>query len=710
MCGEATKKNICIVGAGPGGIQLGQYLSTSRSKELQDYVIFERAAVAGNFFTRYPVHRGLISINKRFHSPGHTWEYGFRQDWNSLIGRPDVAPVTNRSVDFFPHADVLVEYLRDFAQAQVDAGKIEFNTNVDQVKKLEGGGFDVYVRHTAAPASARTVRCTQVVMAHGLHVPSPMGNLKMGADLMTDYNDMPNWDKDRAWWEKKFTGKDVAIFGMGNSAMEVAQAILPLTAAVHMHGRGQQRYSDETHYPGDIRAGRRHILDHFQLKMGSTYHPGVTGDVHVMKCLGNKLCLFTTPEFETMEFVAGGRGSEQAAQIIKMLEEKTKAGTLAKGEWEHKTAEYNQKRFDRAFNRNGVIKKDYRRMKLLMHTAQSYDTLQISLKALAKHQDLLDLFAKHRPVLTSDDARDPFDVIIRCTGWRHNMSVYHESNQPKLLPNGKHAMVTSNYESVNVPGLFFAGTMAHGPDFRKSAGGFIHGFRYSSRALLRVLERRLGYDWAAQTEYSLPTQRVKLEEKIFKRIATSSGPYHMFGGALVDAVVLMPNCTAVYFEEIPSKYLQEEFGNLPRMVWLFDYGDNDERERDEWELHPDVQYHQKAYLDGFLHPIFSFYGAGDTEPKYKAHMHADFFTRFNGAVAHHETMSQFLLQSMHDSFKSNPTCMALGGAKIVFGPKAGGCAFGVCAATSSAGGEDNQQGDDESDEGDDDNAQEDPDL
>merc|ERR1711939_708404 len=170
----------------------------------------------------------------------------------------------------------------------------------------------------------------------------------------------------------------------------------------------------------------------------------------------------------------------------------------------------------------------------------------------------------------------------------------------------------------------------------------------------------------------------KLEEKIFKRIATSSGPYHMFGGALVDAVVLMPNCTAVYFEEIPSKYLQEEFGNLPRMVWLFDYGDNDERERDEWELHPDVQYHQKAYLDGFLHPIFSFYGAGDTEPKYKAHMHADFFTRFNGAVAHHETMSQFLLQSMHDSFKSNPTCMALGGAKIVFGPKAGGCAL-ACA-------------------------------
>jgi len=51
-----------------------------------------------------------------------------------------------------------------------------------------------------------------------------------------------------------------------------------------------------------------------------------------------------------------------------------------------------------------------------------------------------------------------------------------------------------------------------------------------------------------------------------------------------------------------------------------------------------VQYHQKAYLDGFLHPIMACYGPGETQPRNKAHIHADFFIRFNSAVAHHETM------------------------------------------------------------------------
>ncbi len=30
-------------------------------------------------------------------------------------------------------------------------------------------------------------------------------------------------------------------------------------------------------------------------------------------------------------------------------------------------------------------------------------------------------------------------------------------------------------------GMFFAGTNTHSLDFRKSAGGFIHGYRYTSQ-------------------------------------------------------------------------------------------------------------------------------------------------------------------------------------------------------------------------------------
>lgn len=57
----------------------------------------------------------------------------------------------------------------------------------------------------------------------------------------------------------------------------------------------------------------------------------------------------------------------------------------------------------------------------------------------------------------------------------------------------KYPDITSEYESVNVPGLYFAGTVAHGPDWRQAAGGFIHGFRYTAKALARILNSKIDH-------------------------------------------------------------------------------------------------------------------------------------------------------------------------------------------------------------------------
>ena len=46
----------------PGGLQLGQLMLNSG----RNYAIFERNSVAGSFYTEYPRHRTLISLNKRF--------------------------------------------------------------------------------------------------------------------------------------------------------------------------------------------------------------------------------------------------------------------------------------------------------------------------------------------------------------------------------------------------------------------------------------------------------------------------------------------------------------------------------------------------------------------------------------------------------------------------------------------------------------------
>ena len=85
--------------------------------------------------------------------------------------------------------------------------------------------------------------------------------------------------------------------------------------------------------------------------------------------------------------------------------------------------------------------------------------------------------------------------------------------------------LTSTYESANVPGLYFAGTVAHGPDWRQAAGGFIHGFRYTAKALSRILDTKLDQVlWPSQKMGVEPTEVV---EVVRDRINHASSLYQM---------------------------------------------------------------------------------------------------------------------------------------------------------------------------------------
>lgn len=84
-CSDSLRHHkYCVIGAGPGryekkmtvclnrkseqistligGLQVGHLLL----KRKQDYVIIDRNSSAGSRFEQHPVHRKLISINKRF--------------------------------------------------------------------------------------------------------------------------------------------------------------------------------------------------------------------------------------------------------------------------------------------------------------------------------------------------------------------------------------------------------------------------------------------------------------------------------------------------------------------------------------------------------------------------------------------------------------------------------------------------------------------
>ena len=47
----------------------------------------------------------------------------------------------------------------------------------------------------------------------------------------------------------------------------------------------------------------------------------------------------------------------------------------------------------------------------------------------------------------------------------------------------KFPLIGYDYQLRDVEDLYIAGGASHGPDYRKSAGGFIHGFRYTGEGL-----------------------------------------------------------------------------------------------------------------------------------------------------------------------------------------------------------------------------------
>jgi hypothetical protein len=83
-----------------------------------------------------PRQRKLISLNKRFAGRTNS-ECNLRHDQNSLLERDGVAPMTSRSDDRWPAADVLVVYLCDFAAPQKH--HIRYNTTVSQITRLNEG-------------------------------------------------------------------------------------------------------------------------------------------------------------------------------------------------------------------------------------------------------------------------------------------------------------------------------------------------------------------------------------------------------------------------------------------------------------------------------------------------------------------------------------------------------------------------------------------
>ncbi|GAX35232.1 NAD(P)-binding domain-containing protein [Nodularia sp. NIES-3585] len=238
----ATDIEYLIIGAGPAGLQLGYFLEKSNS----NYLILEAADIPGNYFTSFPRHKKLISINKVY-TGYEDPEINLRWDWNSLLSDSEEMKFKNYSRQYFPHTDDLVRYLSDFAS--YFNLKIKYNCRIVKIAKSN--------KFMVTDSNGNIYLADRLIVATGfskLYIPEIPG-----IELVEKYTDV-------SIEPEGFANQKVLIIGKGNSGFEIADNIIGTAALIHIASPNPVSLAWKTKYVGHLRAINNNILDTYQLK------------------------------------------------------------------------------------------------------------------------------------------------------------------------------------------------------------------------------------------------------------------------------------------------------------------------------------------------------------------------------------------------------------------------------------------------------------
>jgi thioredoxin reductase len=244
------------------------------------------------------------------------------------------------------------------------------------------------------------------------------------------------------------------------------------------------------------------------------------------------------------------------------------------------------------------------------------DTYQLKAQNMVLDATILDIdrVGPHYLVTMSFSRRDKvmeleYDRVITCTGFRMDTSMFDASCRPELTINDRFPALTSEWESVNVPGLYFAGTLTQSRDFKRYSSAFVKGFRYGIKALQRVLDCKYeGLEWPHQ---ELPARPEALADAVMARINRTSALWQQYS-FLCDLIELLPGGIARYYEEVPVDHvLDGTFGAADRFLTVtLEYGAGHEtidpfdvEVGRAWEADPT---HEVRYL----HPAIRSYANG----------------------------------------------------------------------------------------------------
>ncbi|MBO6566615.1 MAG: NAD(P)-binding domain-containing protein [Pseudomonadales bacterium] len=209
-----------------------------------------------------------------------------------------------------------------------------------------------------------------------------------------------------------------------------------------------------------------------------------------------------------------------------------------------------------------------------------------------------DIDVDNQDPILAEQTLNHYDKVVKCTGFGLDLEPFAESCSPNTVRNGRLPELTPEWESVNIPNLFFVGTLTQSNDFKRSSSAFIAGLRFNAEVLSRFLDCRINNKaWS----YDL-LEPGTLYSKITERLTFSSSLWHQFS-SLVDLFELQAEPRAAYrhYADVPMNSFKQDkrFENFTGFLFCFGFdAPIDPEERKIFSEH------------GFIHPILRYYSNG----------------------------------------------------------------------------------------------------
>jgi thioredoxin reductase len=198
------------------------------------------------------------------------------------------------------------------------------------------------------------------------------------------------------------------------------------------------------------------------------------------------------------------------------------------------------------------------------------------------------------------------DHILLCTGFKFDYSYFDQQTcMPELTDCGRFPKLTSEWESVNIKDLYFAGALMHGRDYRKSFSGFIHGFRYNIECLSRILDYK--YKGKEFFSSSIPYNGPSLVETIIDRVNTTSSLFQQ-PAFIADLIVLGQSSNCSYYKDMPVDYISDSkrFSSGKYLTLTLEYGHLDDA-TDPFNIYRSPTKGDKSV---YIHPVLRYYEDG----------------------------------------------------------------------------------------------------